>query len=59
MYLARQLTSLSLKKIGIGFGHSHHSTVVRSCQRIECLLKADLVLNQSVEALKTELTHSL
>ena len=58
MYLARQLTPLSLKDIGIGFGHSHHSTVVRSCQRIECLLKADLVLNQSIEALKAELTGS-
>ena len=56
MYLARQLTSLSLKEIHQGFGQSR-STVVRSCQRIEALLKEDLVLSQSIEALTVELTR--
>jgi chromosomal replication initiator protein len=58
MYLVRQLTSLSLKQISNGFGQSHHSIVVHSCQRIETLLKEDLVLNQSIEALKAELTRN-
>ena len=56
MYLARQLTSLSLKEIHQGFGQSR-TTVVRSCQRIETLLKEDLVLSQSIEALTAELTR--
>ena len=55
MYLTRQLTSLSLKEINQGFGQSR-ATVVRSCQRIETLLKEDLVLSQSIEALTAELT---
>ncbi len=58
MYLARQLTPLSLSQIGHGFGQSHRTTVIRSCQRIESLLTEDLVLSQSIEALKTELTRS-
>ena len=58
MYLARKLTSLSLKQISRGFGQTHHSIVVHSCQRIETLLKEDLVLSQSIEALKAELTRN-
>ena len=58
MYLARQLTSLSLAQISQGFGQGHRATVVRSCQRIELLLKEDLVLSQSVEALTAELTYT-
>ena len=56
MYLTRQLTSLSLKEINQGFGQSR-ATVVRSCQRIETLLKEDLVLSQSIETLTAELTR--
>ncbi len=56
MYLTRQLTPLSLKEIHQGFGQSR-ATVVRSCQRIETLLKEDLVLSQSIEALTAELTR--
>lgn len=56
MYLTRRLTSLSLREIHQGFGQSR-STVVRSCQRIEALLKEDLVLSQSIAALTTELTR--
>ena len=56
MYLTRQLTTLSLKEIHQGFGQSR-TTVVRSCQRIETLLKEDLVLSQSIEALTAELTR--
>ena len=56
MYLTRQLTPLSLKEIKQGFGQSR-ATVVRSCQRIETLLKEDLVLSQSIEALTAELTR--
>jgi chromosomal replication initiator protein len=57
MYLTRELTALSLSQISQGFGQSHHTIVVRSYQRIESLLKVDLVLSQSIETLKTELTQ--
>lgn len=57
MYLARELTALSHSQISRGFGQSHHTIVIRSCQRIETLLKRDLVLSQSIETLKTELTQ--
>ena len=50
------MTSLSLKEIHQGFGQSR-TTVVRSCLRIETLLKEDLVLSQSIEALTAELTR--
>jgi len=58
MYLARRLTSLSLAQISQGFGQGHRATVARSCQRIELLLKEDLVLSQSVEAMTAELTRT-
>ena len=57
MYLARELTELTHSQISQGFGQSHHTTVIRSCKRINSLLKGDLVLSQSIETLKTELTQ--
>ncbi len=57
MYLARELTELSHSQISLGFGQSHHTTVIRSCQRINSLLNGDLVLSQSIESLKSELTQ--
>ena len=35
MYLAKQLTQMSLKSIGANFGGRDHSTVLHSCQTIE------------------------
>ena len=58
MYLARQLTTLSLKQISRGFGYSHHSAVVHSVQRVESLLDEDFLLSESIAAIKTELTGS-
>ena len=55
MYLSRQLTTLSLKQISQGFGYSHHTTVVQSVQRVESLLRDDLVLGQSIDSLKGQL----
>ncbi|MDE0299227.1 MAG: DnaA/Hda family protein [Candidatus Poribacteria bacterium] len=58
MYLARQLTTLSQKEISRGFGHSHHTTVVHSVQRIESLLDEDFLLSQSIASIKAELMRS-
>ena len=57
MYLAHQLTTLSLSEICQGFGQSNRTVILRSCQRIESLLKEDLVLSQSISVLTQELTQ--
>jgi chromosomal replication initiator protein len=57
MYLAHQLTPLSLSEICQGFGQSNRAVIVRSCHRIESLLKEDLVLSQSTAVITHELTQ--
>ena len=56
MYLARQLTSLSLEKIGAFFGGRDHKTVQHACRRIEAAMKADAALNGAVRQMHAELT---
>lgn len=46
MYLARELTNLSLVQVGSELGNRDHSTVIYSCQKIE----HDLVENPYVQA---------
>ncbi len=41
MYLARELTPLSLPKIGEGFGNRDHTTVMHACDKIKSTLKND------------------
>ncbi len=41
MYLCRQLTSHSLKTIGLKFGGRDHSTVIHACKLIEELIEND------------------
>lgn len=57
MYLCRELTDLSLPKIGEHFGNRDHTTVLHACDKIT----ADLLLNgdlkQIVETLKKEITN--
>ena len=55
MYLARQLTSLSLQKIGKYFGGRDHKTVQHACRRIEEAMKADAALSGAVRQLHAEL----
>ncbi|MDO4731107.1 MAG: chromosomal replication initiator protein DnaA [Clostridia bacterium] len=49
MYLAREMTNLSLNSIGDEFGGRDHSTVVYSIQQIEKELKKDLRLKETVD----------
>ncbi len=51
MYLAREMTSLTLPDIGGHFGGRDHSTVIHACSKIE----ADLKKNQNVKNLLQKL----
>ncbi len=55
MYLARQLTGLSLEQIGAYFGGRDHSTVLHACRKVEQALASDLVLSGTVKQLHSDL----
>jgi len=55
MYLARQLTSNSLRQIGHYFGGRDHTTVRHACQRTEDLLQVDPDVRASVQRLRSRL----
>jgi chromosomal replication initiator protein len=55
MFLARRLTSYSLKEIGRFFGGKNHTTVVFAVQAIEEKVKKSAALNDEVEHLRRTL----
>jgi chromosomal replication initiator protein len=55
MYLARQLTRLSLEQIGAYFGGRDHSTVLHACRKIEDALAHDARLSGTVRRLHADL----
>jgi len=55
MYLARQMTELSLKQIGAYFGGRDHSTVLHACRKVEEGLQHDPFLSGAVRQLHREL----
>jgi chromosomal replication initiator protein len=55
MYLARQLTGLSLEQIGAYFGGRDHSTVLHACRKVEQALGRDAALSGAVRQLHAEL----
>ncbi len=56
MYLARQLTGLSLEQIGRHFGGRDHTTVLHACRKVEAALTRDAVLSGAVRQLEADLT---
>lgn len=52
MYLAKNLTTLSLPEIGRKFGGRDHTTVIHGVQKIEELLTSDPSLSEDVDLLK-------
>ena len=54
MYLARQLTSLSLEEIGSYFGGRDHSTVLHACRKIKAALGHDFAISGAVSQLQAE-----
>jgi chromosomal replication initiator protein len=55
MYLARQLTELSLQQIGAYFGGRDHSTVLHACRKVEKALAQDIHLSGAVRQLHADL----
>jgi chromosomal replication initiator protein len=55
MYLARQLTALSLEQIGAYFGGRDHSTVLHACRKVEQALDRDAQLCGAVRTLRADL----
>jgi chromosomal replication initiator protein len=51
MYLARELTNVSLPKIGENFGNRDHTTVMHACDKIKGLLTSDLDTKNIVHVL--------
>lgn len=55
MYLAKQLTQMSLKSIGMHFGGRDHTTVLHSCQTILNYIDTDKKIRADVEFLRKAL----
>jgi chromosomal replication initiator protein len=55
MYLARQLTDLSLVQIGAFFGGRDHSTVLHACRKVEQALGSDASLSGAIRSLHADL----
>jgi chromosomal replication initiator protein len=55
MYLARQLTGLSLEQIGSYFGGRDHTTVLHACRKVEQALGRDVSLSGAVRELRAGL----
>ncbi|MEG6522711.1 chromosomal replication initiator protein DnaA [Desulfotomaculum sp. 1211_IL3151] len=57
MYLARELTDLSLPKLGDEFGGRDHTTVLHACDKIITDLKNDPVLQETIKELKKRISE--
>jgi chromosomal replication initiator protein len=57
IYLARNLTNLSLKEIGNGFGKRDHSTILHSFDKIANLLRKNKRIKSEISTIKNKLTE--
>ena len=55
MYLTRELTDLSLPKIGDEFGGRDHTTVIHACDKINTELSNDTDLRKKIDNIILEL----
>ena len=55
MYLCRELTELSLPKIGENFGNRDHTTVIHAYEKISKELQNDENLRKSIAELKSSI----
>jgi chromosomal replication initiator protein len=58
MYLARQLTDLSLVEIGRMFGNRDHSTVLYACDRVGQMISGDSEMAEKVNGIISTLASS-
>jgi chromosomal replication initiator protein len=56
IYLARELTDLSLVQIGKQFGGRDHSTILHACKKIERETEADPALKRKLQTIRSELS---
>jgi len=56
MYLARQLTQLSLQQIGAYFGGRDHTTVLHACRKVAKVINIDRLLCGTIRQIEAELT---
>jgi len=56
MYLARELSGLSLPRLGSAFGGRDHTTVLHACRKVEAEAETDAILAGMVKQLRAELT---
>lgn len=55
MYLCREMTDLSLPKIGLSFGGKDHTTVLHACDKIAKDIKTNPVLEEDIRSLKEDI----
>lgn len=55
MYLSRELTNMSLPKIGENFGNRDHTTVMHACDKIKSLINSDSEVRNVVQILITNI----
>lgn len=56
MYLTRELTDMSLPKIGESFGGRDHTTVLHACEKITIELQGDLSLQGIISEITNQIT---
>nr|WP_315021236.1 chromosomal replication initiator protein DnaA [uncultured Aminipila sp.] len=57
MYLCREMTDLSLPKIGEAFGKRDHTTVMHGCEKITSEIKMNESVKEVVEAIKRNINE--
>ena len=57
MYLCRELTDLSLPKIGELFGGRDHTTVIHACDKISTSIESDLQVKRAINELIKKITE--
>jgi chromosomal replication initiator protein len=57
MYLARELTNVSLPKIGENFGKRDHSTVMHACDKIKVMMASDSATKSIIQVLLSNIRN--
>jgi chromosomal replication initiator protein len=55
MYLSREVTNISLLKIGENFGNRDHTTVMHAIDKVKYLLTSDVEIKETIENLTQEI----